>query len=215
MPTSSLRDFITAQVPPQFKLQSTYSALMANYVNKKLVNSNENSQTVVDELSSVQASINQNIDDAKNDITIMIANTCPVNSSAHARHLSETAHVSSPLDAGQDLKEKKIEEFLRSTTSSHAKIHASKNGLKEENVDKVFKKILNAFSEDDKKDSFNSVLGAQVTEALSEPGAMDLLDGMFAAEVEANGDKYTIELASQIIEESVDKESRRLNSKFF
>lgn len=184
MSTNAIRSLFTAPAPSLPGLHGLYTTLTARYLNKNI------DEKILQAILDSEAAIKTNTDEAETSINQNIDNTC----SASERRLRET-----DFDA-----------FIQSEQAQAAKQHAKSQGLKDDDIDRVFSRFLNR----ETGHAFDDRLRETLKTDFSDPKKMEFIDAIIDSEVESNRDKYTGKLVHRLLRNAADNEQKKLDGKF-
>lgn len=193
--TNSIRSLFTAPAPSLPELHGLYTALTARYMDEKINNE------IIKAIQDSEDSINQNTDDAadvivatidgaEDSIKTKIEDTC----SSSRRHLNAETQPS-------------FEDFMRSEQAQAAKQHAKGQGLKDDDVNKIFFKLLRG----ETGQAFNDKLHEMIRDDFTDPKKMEFIEKVGRADIEANENKYTGKLVSRLLSDATDEQTHELN----
>lgn len=98
---------------------------------------------------------------------------------------------------------------MQSNEILEAKEFAQKQGLEEDDADKVFSKVFDSMS------GMGNVLHEKIKEELlkdfMDPEKMAFIEKAIGDDIEGNKDKYVAMFVGNVLESSMDKETRRLD----
>jgi hypothetical protein len=193
--TNSVRSLFTAPAPSLPELHGLYTALTARYIgekiNSEILKAIEDSETSInDNTDQAKVNIIETINSAESNINSNIDSTC----SSSRRRLNEDAQPS-------------FEDFMQSEQAHAAKKHARGQGLKDQDVDKIFSKLLRG----ETGQAFNEKLHEMLRDDFTDPKKMEFIEKVVHADVEANEKKYTGKLVHRLLSDATDDQTGELN----
>lgn len=100
---------------------------------------------------------------------------------------------------------------MQSKQAREAKEFGTRHGLKGKDADEVILKVFESLSKDG--DLFNEKLSASILKDFSDPQKVEFIEDFFKKNIDENESKYTAMIAGEVLKNSMDKETRRLDGK--
>ena len=145
---------------------------------------------VVDTVNSAETNIIDTTNLKHQEILLAIETTCAVR-----RRLSEKRKA-----MAEEERQQKINEILQKTNTRK---NAAKKGLSHKDTNSVLSKLLNGLS---------TTFHRGVEATMKQPGSLDELDMLMEAEIDANGDSYSRQLATSLIDSAIDPVTGKLDT---
>ena len=168
--------------------KSLYTIVLAQFINKNL---NAGSEEVIEAVMTSENNVKSRIGTAETNIKNTVNNQCS------RRRLGQEQATTDFID------------LLHSDEVREAKEFAQKQGLEEDDAEKVFSKVFDSMSD------MGNVLHEKIKEELlkdfMDPEKMAFIEKTIGDDIEGNKDKYVAMFVGKVLEASMDEETRRLD----
>lgn len=170
--------------------KSLYTIILAQFINKNVF---AGSEEVIEAVTTSENNVKNRIDTAETNIETTVNNQCRLPS----RRL------------GQEQATTGFTDLLQSDEVREAKEFAQKQGLDEDDAEKVFSKVFDSMS--DMGNVLREKIKEEVLKDFMDPEKMAFIEKTIGDDIEGNKDKYVAMFVGKVLEASMDEETRRLD----